>query len=98
YNLQARQVRVGIRNDWPAAGGIDLIAFDTRAAVKGMEQANALAAAEGSYVIIARDNINTAGSVGRMNGRAYRIGARRTEFDNDQTAFPTVSSSIVYEL
>src|SRR5207244_1983488 len=86
-NLQARPVKVAIAAKVTAANGVDLIAFDT-GSTNPSANANADGADEGCFVIIARDNINAPSvgganvDCGRMNGRVYRLGARRTDFDN----------------
>jgi len=73
----------------------DVIAFDTSTANTTWAM-DAQAAGEGAYVIIARDNItNPPTDAGRMNGRVYRLGARRTDLDN---TVASISNSIVFEL
>jgi hypothetical protein len=106
--LQPRPVRVVVHNNVPEAGGVDLLAFDTRSAAGVAEQANANAAAEGAYVVIARDNItapvvtmgaaNVVVNRGRMNGRVFRLGAHRPEFDGNTSLFTGLNNSIVFEL
>jgi type II secretory pathway pseudopilin PulG len=83
-NLQARPVKVAITPKDANAAGVDLVAFDTTVP-------NSAGADEGCYVVIARDNITTpTNDIGRMNGRIYRVGTRRTDLDS--------GNSIVFEL
>jgi prepilin-type N-terminal cleavage/methylation domain-containing protein len=104
-NLMARRVRVAIAQD--LVGG-SVIAFDTDTSVPQDRVLNVEAAAEGAYVVISDDKITTptasaAGTIqhdarGRMNGRVYRLGARRQDLDSDSAIFPTVGSKVVYDL
>jgi hypothetical protein len=103
-NLMPHPVRVMIANDVPDAGGADLIAFDTSAT--GEEGFNIAAVAEGAYVVISDDGITgPSGNQGLMNGRIFRVGARREDLDgrSDMTdafsnpVFP-VNTTEVYEL
>jgi hypothetical protein len=105
-NLQARPVKVAISaktSTTTNAAGVDLIAFESGNA--SAQLANAAGADEGCFVIIARDNITGpaaappgSNNIGRMNGRIYRVGARRTDLDNNTTIFPGVTKSLVFEL
>jgi type II secretory pathway pseudopilin PulG len=104
-NLMAHPVRVMIANDVPDAGGADLIAFDTSSGTDE-EKFNVAAVAEGAYVVISDDAITApTGNQGLMNGRIFRVGARREDLDgrSDMTdafgnpIFP-VNTTEVYEL
>lgn len=109
-NLMARPVRVAIANDVADAGGMDLIAFDVRSTVPADRRDNVAAAVEGAYVVIADDRFfNTpTGTAGRMNGRVYRLGARRTDLDNNtptsilqlfgDASWSAPNSKVIYEL
>jgi hypothetical protein len=93
YNLQARPVKVLVIDESVQNPdlGADIIVFDKAGTWKNGAGFNSNAAAEGAYVIIARDNINTPiNDAGRMNGRVYRLGARRTDLDK--------TNQIVFEL
>ncbi len=99
-NLMARPVQVAVANDVAVAGGADLIAFDVSMA--GIKHDNVIgtngtgAPVEGAYVVIADDKI-TGASKGRMNGRVFKLGGRRIDFDN-AAIFTSTSQSVVYEL
>jgi hypothetical protein len=96
---------VAIINDVAALGGTDLLALDTSSSVSAICRANVDAAAEGAYVVIANDQIASPANPapgsddrGIMNGRIYRLGARRAELDNSTSLFPGLTSSVIYEL
>jgi prepilin-type N-terminal cleavage/methylation domain-containing protein len=95
-NLMAHRVLVAIRDNVTALGDVDLIAFDTSAA-GAQTTDSAQAAVEDGYVVISHDQISGPGA-GRMNGRIYRIGTRRSDLDSNTTYFPAMTTSIVFEL
>ena len=105
-NLMARFVQVAVSNDVAEAGGVDLIAFDKRPSSTGMtsqKAANADAAVEGAYVVIADDKLNNSppGTQGRLNGTILKLGVRRAEFDNRGDLFgdnALGNNMVVYEL
>jgi Tfp pilus assembly protein PilV len=94
-NLMPRPVQVVILDEKTTGLNVDLIAFDLASPPPGPLRNNVEAAAEGAYVVIANDKL-AAANQGRMNGRVYRLGARRSELDGNSIF--VVNRSIVYEL
>jgi hypothetical protein len=100
----ARPVRIAIadaESNPSLAGGPDFIGFDLSSGVPADRIANVDAAAEGAFVIIADDHLANAppGTAGRMNGRIYRLGARRADMDNASIFSNTgITASRVFEL
>jgi hypothetical protein len=104
-NLMARQVQIAVADNVASAGGADLIAFDNRSAVPTYKR-NAIAAAiENAFVIVGDDKLNNspAGTAGRMNGRIFKLGARRTDLDGagaifGDSSWTSAADMVVYEL
>jgi prepilin-type N-terminal cleavage/methylation domain-containing protein len=80
YNLQARPVTIKV---WDKYQGLetDMIGFDTSGSGSSPEKQDVAAVAEGAYVIVSDDNL-AAPNTGALNGNIYRVGNRRSEFDN----------------
>lgn len=93
-NLQPR--RIGIRIPAESSPGVfvenTVVLTEIGAGVDAMPGALG-AAAEGAYVVVYNDNITTpTSSTGRMNGKYYQLGIRRTDLDL------TNAGDSVYEL